>query len=172
MRKLCAFLLIALLPATPESHAGPLVALSSHTYIEAITSLSIHEIWQSTEPFRHVEGSEGIVAYATYDYEDLPVRGDLFGCGWVLIGKSDLGVVPVGVRVWSDRQECDLKVTADDNAGSASVDAFIMSLKCKSLASHDWELKQSVAIRIAVGSKEVLAGSKVSIAGHVVGTIN
>jgi hypothetical protein len=127
MRTFGLFLSMAMLATPFECDAGTLTRLSAHTSIEAITSLDISQLWNSTEP-QLTEGRNVTVQFRMFDVEARPRQGGLYGCGWILIGTSDVGIQPVGVRIWSDAR-CDLLVTSTKDAGSSTDDRFALSVR-------------------------------------------
>jgi len=152
MRAFGVLLPMAILTAPLQCNAQALIRLSPHISIEAIRSLDISQIWNSTK-INVSEGRNATVEFRMFDGENRPRRDGLYGCGWLLIGTGDVGSQPVGVRIWSDRK-CNLLVSPTKDARSDADERFTLS----------------------VGSSEVFeiqvnAGSSVSIAGHAVGVI-
>jgi len=152
MRMLRLLLLIAMSGAPVQSRSQTLIQLSPHTSIETIASLSIPQIWHSTEVQR-AEGKNVSVESRMFDGENRPRQNRLYGCGWLLIGSGDLGSRPVGIRIWSDYQ-CDLQVSAAADAKPGADEQF--SLRIGPREVYD--------IRVE-------AEGKVSIGGHDVGAI-
>jgi hypothetical protein len=132
-------------------NAATLIQLSPHTFIEKITSLPIEQLWWSTK-LQIAEGEDVSVGFHMFDEENRPEQGRLAGCGWVLIGTSDLGSEPVGIRIWSDTQ-CALLVKLAD-AGPGAKQQFTL------------RVKRGEQYQIRIGEH-----SNVSIAGHDVGAI-
>jgi len=102
MRKFRVLLTTAMLMAPFGCNAGTLIRLSPHTSVEAIQSLDISQLWNSTQA-RIAEGRNVTVEFRMFDVEARPHQGALYGCGRLVIGTGDVGFQPVGVRIWSDQ---------------------------------------------------------------------
>jgi len=141
---------LLLLPAL-SSGAEPLIRISPAASADTFSTIDIQELWSSTQPVNALGGNV-TVQFRLFDREYRPQQANLWGCGWMLVGTGDLGITPVGIRVWT-KTHCDLQVLAEKKGALGADELFKVTVD-----SESFELR-------------VTADGKVSLAGHPVGVI-
>ena len=68
--------------------------------IEPVESLTVQQIGQFASTLVQSAGQYTVVL-RMFDPEDRPSRGDMQAAGFLLVGRGDIGEVPVGALIWS-----------------------------------------------------------------------
>lgn len=107
MKSACIVWIVALCSMNAFGQAR-LQSKNGETRFERIQSIPVEELWNSTAPVT-AEAGIVVVELRQFDSEAPPLSGYWRGCGFVVVGTSDIGVKPVAFRVWS-RSTCDMNI--------------------------------------------------------------
>lgn len=131
--------------------AQNLVKLSAHAAFEAFNKIDIEELWNSTSP-TFSKGETSIIAARLFDEESRPRLDKWTGCGWLLIGNGDVGVQPVGLKVWTDIPCNTMTVTVKKvESKKDAPEIFVVDIG----SSESVKISVSPDSRVFVGENEI-----------------
>lgn len=88
------------LTLTLAGSASASAAPCANFMIQSVESLTVQEIGQLADPLVQSAGQYTAVL-RVFDPENRPHRRDMQAAAFLLVGKGDIGEVPVGALIWS-----------------------------------------------------------------------
>lgn len=144
----CLLTMAALIP--PCADAAP-VSLSKSVQIEAITTVSTEELWNTAKP-KSVMSGEVAIRQLGIDSEAGDIQGKFQACALILIGTGDLGIRPVALRLWTS-VPCDGSVSAMPPSNTPGEAKFkLRATESQSFTIHVTDNEKVRISGIAVGS--------------------
>lgn len=142
-------LLVVALAYPVQVSALSLMQLSAHTAIDTFHILAIDQLWNSTPP-ELTHGINVVVEARRFDVESRPRLDKWIGCGWLLIGTGDIGITPVGLKIWTDSTCHSLTIK---RAGSSNNGAEDFYLHLGGSESH--RLSVGPDLRVFIDQREI-----------------